>query len=142
MASLWGGIALANSGLGAVHGFAAAIGGSYRAPHGALCARLLPLVMKLNLAALRKRMPGSDALDRFDEAATILTGSPDAEAGDCVDWALNLCDKLAIPGLSYYGVKESDFPDLIQSASRSSSMKGNPIPLSSEELTEVLSGSL
>jgi len=142
MASLWGGVALANSGLGAVHGFAAAIGGSYRVPHGALCARLLPMVMKLNIAALRKRMPGSDALDRFDEAATILTGSPDAEAGDCVDWALNLCKKLGIPGLSYYGVLEKDFSGLVQLASRSSSMKGNPIPLTSEELTEVLAGSL
>ena len=36
LASLFGGLALANAGLGAVHGFAAAIGGAFDAPHGAV----------------------------------------------------------------------------------------------------------
>jgi alcohol dehydrogenase class IV len=49
VASLFGGLALANAGLGAVHGFAAPIGGMFAAPHGAVCAALLPHVMKSNM---------------------------------------------------------------------------------------------
>src|SRR5215213_8761925 len=53
LGSLFGGLALANAGLGAVHGFAGPIGGMFSAPHGAVCAALLPFVMAANLKALR-----------------------------------------------------------------------------------------
>ena len=55
LASLLGGLCLANAGLGAVHGFAAPIGGMFDAPHGAVCAALLGPVMVANVAALRAR---------------------------------------------------------------------------------------
>ena len=62
LASLFGGLALANAGLGAVHGLAGPIGGMFPAPHGAVCAALLPHVMAANLSALRARAPASEAL--------------------------------------------------------------------------------
>lgn len=64
LASLFGGMALANARLGAVHGMANPIGGMSHAPHGAVCARLLPLVMETNLHALRTRLPDSPAIAR------------------------------------------------------------------------------
>ena len=75
VASLFGGLALANAGLGAVHGFAGPIGGMFPAPHGAVCAALLPHVMTANIRALRQRAPGSEALRRYDKVARLLTGS-------------------------------------------------------------------
>ena len=86
MAGLFGGLALANAGLGAVHGFAGPIGGSFAAPHGAICAALLPHVMRANLRALRQRAPDSAALPRFDQVARWLTGDASATADAGVQW--------------------------------------------------------
>src|SRR6185503_9608359 len=73
LASLFGGMALANAALGAVHGFAGPLGGMLHAPHGALCARLLPLVVEANLKALEMRQPEHPAITRYIEIAQILT---------------------------------------------------------------------
>ena len=91
-ASLLGGMALANAALGAVHGFAAPIGGMWTAPHGAVCAALLPYAMEVNIRALRSRAP--EKLARYDEVARLLTGSPHSSAGDGVAWIAALCQKL------------------------------------------------
>ena len=78
--SLLGGLALANAGLGAAHGFAGPVGGMFHAPHGAVCAALLPHVMEANVRALGEREPDSLALRRYDEVAQILTGKTNATA--------------------------------------------------------------
>lgn len=139
LASLFGGLALANAKLGAVHGFAAPIGGRFPAPHGAVCARLLPVVMAVNVRALQERAPESDALRRYDEIARLLTGNPTAQAADGVAWVQDLGAALNVPPLATYGVTEADFPALIESAAAASSMQGNPIKLTSDELHEILS---
>jgi alcohol dehydrogenase class IV len=138
-ASLLGGLSLANAGLGAVHGFAAPIGGMFPAPHGAVCAALLPHVIEINVEALRARAPQSDALRRYDTVARLLTGQPHATAGDAVWWIEELTKRLEIPPLREYGVAESDFPALVARAAQASSMKANPIQLTSDELTEIVS---
>lgn len=138
-ASLLGGLSLANAGLGAVHGFAAPIGGMFPAPHGAVCAALLPHVIEINVEALRARAPQSEALRRYDTVARLLTGQRHATAGDAVWWLQNLLERLGIPPLREYGVAEADFPALAARAAKASSMKANPIELTPEELTEILS---
>jgi alcohol dehydrogenase class IV len=138
LASLCGGLALANAKLGAVHGFAAPLGGTFPAPHGVVCARLLPLVMAANIGALGERAPGSPALARYGEVARILTGDSDAEAGDSVRWVRELCAALAVPPLADFGVTEADIPQVVAKAQRASSMQGNPIDLTDEELAEIL----
>jgi alcohol dehydrogenase class IV len=140
--SLFGGLALANAGLGAVHGFAGPFGGMFSAPHGAVCACLLPHVMATNVAALKKRSPSSEVLRRYSDIARILTGDQGAAAEDGVSWVRELCKELNVPPLSTYGFGDADVPALIEKATAASSMKGNPIELSPDELTAILEQSL
>ncbi len=142
LTSLMGGLALANAGLGVVHGFAAPIGGMFHAPHGAVCAALLPYGMEVNVCALRQRDPAGSALQRYEGIAGVLTAQPKADADDGVGWVSELCRDLGIPPLRTYGVTENDVPVLVEKASRASSMKGNPIALTSSELTDVLTSAL
>ena len=139
-ASLLGGMALANAALGAVHGFAAPIGGMFDAPHGAVCAALLPSVMKVNVRALRGRAANGDAILRYEAIGRILTGNNQATAEDGLRWVSELCRKLEIPPLRTYGVRAEHIPDLVDKAAHASSMKGNPIVLTTDELTEIASG--
>jgi alcohol dehydrogenase class IV len=140
--ALLSGMALANAKLGAVHGFAGPLGGRFAAPHGAVCARLLPGVVQTNIAALRERAPQSQALSRFAELSTLLTGQESAPDDAAVAWLMELCHELAIPPLSRYGMKIDDFRDLIQAAVHSSSMKGNPITLTEDELNGILQSAM
>ena len=142
LASLFGGLALANAGLGAVHGFAAPIGGMFSAPHGAVCAALLPQVMETNLQAACTRQPGGETLRRYTEAARLLTGDATATAEDGVRWVRVLVDDLQIPGLHAYGVTSDQISLLVERASQASSMKANPLPLTHDELADILQRSL
>ncbi len=138
-ASLIGGLALANAGLGAVHGFAAPIGGMFTSPHGAVCAAILPYAMRTNLEALRQRAPENQAVDRYREIAAILTGDPSATAEEGIDWVHALVRKLKIPGLSAWGIEPADAEAIVEKAAKASSMKANPIPLTTSELNQILS---
>ncbi|MDR3700572.1 MAG: iron-containing alcohol dehydrogenase [Candidatus Sulfopaludibacter sp.] len=138
-ASLLGGLSLANAGLGAVHGFAAPLGGMFPAPHGAACAAVLPYAMQINVRALRQRAPESQALARYAEIGRLLTGSPQATAEDGVAWVRAICGKLEIPPLRAWGVSDADIPVLVEKAAKASSMKANPLPLTPEELREMIS---
>jgi alcohol dehydrogenase class IV len=137
-ASLMGGLALANAGLGAVHGFAGVIGGMFDAPHGAVCAALLPGVTRVNLAALRQREPNHPALARYAEMAALVTGEPSTPVEHLPGWLDSLRRDLNIPGLSAYGLSVDDFPELVEKSAAASSMKANPLTLTSAELEEIL----
>jgi alcohol dehydrogenase class IV len=142
LASLFSGLALANAGLGAVHGFAGPLGGQTIAPHGVICGRLLPHVMEANVRALRDRAPDSPALARFDEIARILTGHDTARASDAVSWIQDLCKRLGLPGLGRYGLTQEAMPAVVAQACKASSMKGNPIELTEAELTAIVEAAL
>jgi alcohol dehydrogenase class IV len=138
LASLCGGLALANAGLGAVHGFAGPFGGMYGAPHGAICAALLPPVCATNIRALLTRAPTHPALARYAELARILTGEAHGGIEDGVEWLQGLRADLAIPGLAHYGFRLADAPTLIAKAQAASSMKANPLQLTDAELYAIL----
>ncbi len=142
LASLFSGLAMANAALGAVHGFAGPLGGMLHAPHGVVCARLLPLVMEANLNALKARAPGHPSLARYTEIAQILTTDPDASAADGVTWVSVLVQDLQIPPLAAYGMTRAHFPEAVEKTLKSSSFKGNPIPLTAMELTGILERAL
>jgi alcohol dehydrogenase class IV len=138
VASLCGGLALANAKLGAVHGFAAPLGGMFPIPHGVACARLLPPVASINVRALRARASSLVALERYDEVARIVTGNHAARAEDAAAWLEALVEELAVPRLTTYGVTNEDIIRVVAAARQASSMQGNPIVLTDDELTETL----
>jgi alcohol dehydrogenase class IV len=138
LASLFGGLALANAALGAVHGFAGPLGGMLHAPHGDLCARLLPLVMETNIRALEKRRPEHQALARYLEIAQIVTGDKHATALDSVKWTSGLVTNLKIPMLSEYGMRQGNFPEAVEKTMKANSFRGNPVELNEVELREIL----
>jgi alcohol dehydrogenase class IV len=139
LASLLGGLALANAGLGVVHGLAAPLGGGWNAPHGALCAALLPHGMAANVAAMRARAPLHPSLERYAAVARLLIGRKEATAEDGVEWVRALCAEFNIPALRAWGIASADLPAVVEKAARASSMQANPLPLTGEELLTVLS---
>ncbi|MCX8155657.1 MAG: iron-containing alcohol dehydrogenase [Verrucomicrobiae bacterium] len=138
LASLFSGMALANAGLGAVHGFAAPLGGSFAAPHGAVCAALLPHVMRINLQAADTRAPQRAVRARYQIVARLLTQNPAAEAEDGIRWVQELCRDLGIPPLRTYGLRPEHFAEISEKAAQASSMKANPLPLTPQERLAIL----
>lgn len=138
IAGLFSGIAQTNAKLGAVHGIAGPIGGMCGAPHGVVCARLLPYVIEVNIIALKERCPKSDKISRYEEIARILTTDSTTEPRHGIEWISQLGFRLKIPPLSVFGVLQTDIPRIAEESMRASSMKGNPITLTSEELTLII----
>ncbi|WP_372794935.1 iron-containing alcohol dehydrogenase [Pontiella sp.] len=141
-ASLSSGLALANGGLGVVHGFAGPVGGMFEAPHGMVCASLLPAAAQANYAALQSRDPENPALGKMTEAAQIVLNNPSATIEDAIGHLKNLCAQMFVPGLTEFGITPSDIPAIVAKARNASSMKGNPIELTDEELTGILEKSM
>jgi alcohol dehydrogenase class IV len=141
LAALFGGIALANARLGAVHGFASVLGGTTGHAHGAICARLLPFVMEANIRAVEKRGDPT-IIQRYIEIARVLTGDPEADAWRGVSWVHGLCAEMNIPSLRKAGLTITDCGRLIPLVQRASSMQGNPVKLSDEELRGILEASI
>ena len=131
LAAMFSGIGLANAGLGAVHGFAAPVGGMFHAPHGAVCATMLSHVMEVNVRTLRTREPQGEGLRRYQEIDRLF-------GMNAIVWIRETCRMMKIPPLSTYGVKPADYPALIEKAAASNSMRGNPIALTPDEMREIL----
>jgi alcohol dehydrogenase class IV len=142
VASLFGGLSLANAGLGAVHGFAGPLGGMLPAAHGMICAALLPEVMAANIRALIDRQPDSQFLGRYRETAALLTGDTVAAAEDGVAWVRQVCQRLKVPSLGSMGFGATQTEEAVSKACQASSMKGNPVVLTKEELTDIYSKAL
>ncbi len=134
--SLFGGIALANSGLGVVHGFAAAIGGMYPGiHHGQICAALLPASFEINYLASKSRPEYAQITRKMEEISRLLAGKSQTKPDEPLK---ELISEIGIPGLDKLGIEKKDYPMIIEKALKSSSMKGNPFDLSREELSRIL----
>jgi alcohol dehydrogenase class IV len=142
LCSLLGGMALANAKLGAVHGLAGVIGGTADIPHGAACGALLPAVIEANVAALWSTPDGGRALQRYAEAAQLLTGDPAASIEDGLAWIRETITLLALPGLGAFGIQPRHADDIAATAAASSSMQGNPVFLPHGDLRAILLQSL
>jgi alcohol dehydrogenase class IV len=142
LASLYGGLALTNAKLGAVHGFAGAIGGLFPISHGVICAALLPHVVEGNIEALKNKSSHQPYLKRYEMVAEILTNNPHAIFEDGIIYLKTLIEDLNIPTLAAFGITTNDFPAIIEKARNSSSMKGNPIELSEADMFVILNNAL
>ena len=142
LCSLLGGMALANAKLGAVHGLAGVIGGTADIPHGIACAAVLPAVIGANVAVLRSVPDGGSALQRYAEAARLLTGRADASIADGLAWIRETIALLALPGLGAFGIRPGHADDIAAAAATSSSMQGNPVFLSPGDLRAIVLQSL
>lgn len=142
IASLFGGLALANGKLGAVHGIAGPLGGMFPIPHGNACACLLPHVFETNTNVLIHEKIHSESLNRYKEISKIITGKMDASLDEGINWIKELNTKMEIPQLAKYGVREEDFPEIIEKSIKASSMKGNPVQLSPSDLLSILKNAL
>ena len=145
LAALLSGMALTQAGLGAVHGFAAPLGANFPAPHGTVCAALLPHVMAANIAALRTQSVRHPVLERYADVGRSLrrqAGRDEAAADAGVDEAAALVADLHIPPLGRFGLTPARFPEMVALARQSSSMRYNPVVLSDQALAECLSRAL
>lgn len=141
-ASMLSGLALANAGLGAVHGVAAPLGGRYKIAHGVACAVLLPSVCAINIRALARRDPDGPALQRYRRIATMLLGRPDATLDDLLAMLRSLVEDLQIPSLATCGLESSEIPQLALQAAQANSTRANPIDLEQSELEEAIAMAL
>jgi alcohol dehydrogenase class IV len=133
--ALSGGMALANAKLGAVHGFAGVLGALTGVPHGMACAAFLVPVVEANLRALHDRQPDSPAVERYAEAARLLTGDPTASTADGLDWLRGTVAQLHVPPVA---VDPAQVASVVQRVARASSTQGNPIELTEDELQAIL----
>jgi len=136
--SLLGGLSLANSGLGTVHGFSSVIGGMFDIPHGVICARLLPIIMNANIQALQQRDSQSIALSRYRKISALVTRNHDALIGDGIAAIRELVKRLGIPGFTKYGMSEKDISQVVKGTLNANSTKANPIQLNEDELAAIL----
>lgn len=131
LTSLTGGIALANAGLGAVHGLAGVIGGMTGAAHGAICGALLAPVLQMNAAALPDDAKIADLRGLIAEVHEVRPADAFTALGD---WARGA----GLPGLRALGLDPSDHPAVAEAALASSSMKGNPAPVGTGSLIAAM----
>lgn len=135
--SLCGGLALANSGLGAVHGLAGPLGGLTGAAHGAICGVLLPHVLIANRAATTDRA----AAERLDEIGVwigAVLGSS-ARGLDHASRALaSWSRRNGLPTLTGMGVHAQAQEAAAKAAASSSSMRANPALLSVAGLIDLM----
>jgi len=142
LSALFSGITLANAGLGAVHGFAAPVGANFPIPHGTVCAALLPHVVAANIAALTAESDRHPYLERYAELGRRLTNRPALSREEALDacrrFLFDLVHQLRIPPLRAFGLDAARVPDMVALARQASSMRYNPVALSEETLTQIL----
>ncbi len=138
-AALMSGVALANAGLGVVHGFASAIGGLFSIPHGVACGVLLEPSTRITIGLLRDMGPeGIPPLEKYAKVGRLLADAPDAgterACGLLLDHLAVWRDALHMPLLGSYGMGRNDFDAVVAK----SGSGNNPVKVGKEDMAEIL----
>jgi alcohol dehydrogenase len=144
-AALMSGIALAQAGLGAVHGLASPLGARFPVSHGVVCGTLVGETTRVNIAALIDRGESETALAKYANVGRLLAQNDSMSRGDALATLLSKLEEwiasLPLSRLSEVGVTEADL-DIIIAECRGSSMRTNPIELTDDEIREILTSRL
>jgi alcohol dehydrogenase len=137
MASLYGGIALANAGVGACHSLAYPLGSLFGVGHGVANALLVPYVCRYNALA---------APERYYEAARLLDYSPEGlplreGALDCAEALHELVKDLELPSklkALKAGIKPEHFDEMaVKALAVARPMANNPRPMDKEACVAI-----
>ncbi|MCI5039900.1 MAG: iron-containing alcohol dehydrogenase [Donghicola eburneus] len=135
LTSVYGGLALANAGLGAVHGVAGVLGGTTGIAHGVLCGRFLCPVLRDHEAAPDLPEDTRVRLQRVKEWIATALGTDPEQAIDALDrWI----DSAGLPRLSTLVDTLIDAERIAEASAMSSSMKGNPVTIPQDRLTKMI----
>ncbi len=141
--ALISGIVLANAGLGVVHGMAAAIGGLFPVPHGVFCGSVLASATAMNITRLKETAADDPALEKYASVGRMLGRLPEETpvkqaCAFLVEELKAWTEKLALPRLGAYGVREKDIGPIVAL----SGIKNNPVPLDDKDLAEIIGSRL
>ncbi|MDI6525143.1 iron-containing alcohol dehydrogenase [Pseudomonas otitidis] len=134
-ASLMGGMAFGNAGVGAVHALAYPLGGRFGITHGVSNALLLPHVMRWNKLACAERLR-----DIALAMGVNIVGLSDSQAADaCVDAMAELCAAVDIPtGLRAFNIPEDALATMAVEASNIDRlMRNNPRKLTAADIEAI-----
>ncbi|MBN1128857.1 MAG: iron-containing alcohol dehydrogenase [Chitinispirillaceae bacterium] len=137
-AALVSGIALANAGLGVVHGMASPLGAFFPVPHGVICGTLLLPSIRITIRELERSIPTHPALKKYSAAGRLLSpGAKSSTAAGCaalISSLESLVERLQIPRLSAFGIAENDVAGIVEAAGN----RNHPVQLSKELMTEMV----
>ncbi|HTF22214.1 MAG TPA: iron-containing alcohol dehydrogenase [Chryseolinea sp.] len=138
LAAYLSGVALANVGLGTVHGIAGVVGGLKNIPHGVICSRLMSPANAITVRRLRKTGNHDPALAKYASAGRLFSQESNRNNDYYIDAFLDLIhnwtSSMGIPTLLQYGVTDND----LRQFSRLGDNKNNPVQLNEEERYELL----
>ena len=141
-AALASGIALAQTGLGSVHGLAAPLGAFFAIPHGVVCGTLVGAATRVNIEVLEAREPENSALAKSARVGRLLRSKSHLDDVGARVFLLHTLEtwtrRLDLPALSSIGVSPGDIPRVVANC-RGSSMTTNPVVLTDEEVSRILS---
>ena len=138
-ASLMSGIALANAGLGIVHGLASPIGGYFDIPHGVVCGTLVGEAVKMNIGLLRQEGLGENPyLKKYAKVGAMVAGTDENDVERCCEQLIAAVEEwikvLKIPRLGKYGISKHDLDKIVEAAGN----KNNPVQLEKEQIKQLL----
>jgi alcohol dehydrogenase class IV len=135
--SLCGGLALANAGLGVVHGLAGPLGGLVDAPHGAICGALLVAGMEAN----RTAVTDPEILTRIDDVLDWIGMVFGGDRSSALSVFSTWLDAHGRRKLGQLGCGPDEMAMAADAAQGSSSMKANPVPLTRDQLMALMQAS-